>query len=111
MVSASPVHQEVVNILCVSDSDCRSPKCRSCVIRIQKAMPTGSAMMRKVQLIQAVLCTVRKRVSGKMYRGIGPRIETAAIKLMVSGKPRDDGHQLRLYRLKTLVIHIKAVKL
>lgn len=43
--------------------------------------------------------------------GIGTAMDKMAMRETVTGKPSDLGHQLRLYKLKTLVIHISAVML
>jgi hypothetical protein len=50
------------------------------------------AMTMNVQEIQAMLWTVRKRVSGIRYRGTGMAIDVMAIKETVIGNPRDWGH-------------------
>ena len=38
-------------------------------------------------------------------------MEMMAIRATVIGKPKDCGHQLREYMLKSLVIHMRAVRL
>lgn len=77
---------------CVSDNECRRPMCLSLVMRMRKAIATGIAMTTKVQEIHEVLWTVKKRVSGMRYMGMGTAIEIMAISDTVSGKPRDCGH-------------------
>jgi hypothetical protein len=43
--------------------------------------------------------------------GIGTAMDKMAMRETVKGNPNDFGHQLRLYKLKTFVIHINAVTL
>lgn len=43
--------------------------------------------------------------------GIGTAMENMAMRLTVTGKPSDFGHQFKLYRLNTLVIQMSAVRL
>lgn len=68
-------------------------------------------MMIKVQLIHAVLWMVRNVASGMKKTGIGPAMEMMAMSEIVKGNPSFEGHQFNEYRLKTLVIHMRAVRL
>ena len=94
-VSCSPVHHEDVNIRCVSDSDCRRPRCRSWFIRIVNAIMSGIAIMKKVQHIHVVLKCVIQREPGKKYIGIGTAMEMRAMAEIVNGNPRLWGHLWR----------------
>ena len=53
-------------------------------------------MVKKVQQIQAVLCEVIQRVSGRQYIGMGVAIEMAAMIETVKGKPKLSGHLLKV---------------
>lgn len=55
-------------------------------------MATGRAMMMNVQDIQEVLWIVRKRVASIYHIGIGAATESTATKVIVSGKPKLEGH-------------------
>ena len=76
----------------VSERELRRPMWRSFFMRIRKAMATGMAIMMKVQHIHDVLWTVRNRVSGLRYMGMGTRVPMRAMRHTVTGNPRDWGH-------------------